>query len=78
MLCIDEKSQTEALDCTPASLPMKKGRAPAMTHDYKRNATTTLFAALDVLTGKLDDKAIRRSIFQSVPDLITAINAITN
>ncbi len=150
VLCIDEKSQIQALDSTQASLPIKKGRAATMTHDYKRNATTTLFAALDVLTGKvigqclprcrhdeflkflrtidrevpaglqvhlildnysthkhknvktwlakhprfhlhftptssswlniverwfgkLDDKAIRRGVFQSVPDLITAI-----
>ncbi len=150
VLCIDEKSQIQALDRTQASLPIKKGRAGTMTHDYKRNTTTTLFAALDVLTGKvigqclprcrhdeflkflrtidrevpaglqvhlildnysthkhknvktwlakhprfhlhftptssswlnmverwfgkLDDKAIRRGVFQSVPDLITAI-----
>jgi len=152
VLCMDEKSQIQALDRTQASLPMKKGRAGTMTHDYKRNGTTTLFAALDVLTGvvigqclprhrhieflkflrtidrevpkglqihlildnysthkhenvkawlakhprfhlhftptssswvnmverffgKLTDKAIRRGIFQSVPDLIAAIDA---
>ncbi len=152
VLCMDEKSQIQALDRTQASLPMKKGRAGTMTHDYKRNGTTTLFAALDVLTakvigqclarhrheeflkflrtidrevpkglqihlivdnyathkhanvkallakhprfhlhftptssswlnlverffGKLTDKAIRRGVFQSVPDLITAIEA---
>ncbi len=51
VLCMDEKSQIQALDRTQASLPMKKGRAGTMTHDYKRNGTTTLFAALDVLTG---------------------------
>jgi len=150
VLCMDEKSQIQALDRTQPSLPIKKGRAGTMTHDYKRNGTTTLFAALDVLTGKvigqclprhrhdeflkflrtinravpadlqvhlildnyathkhpnvktwlakhprfhlhftptssswlnmverwfgkLDDKAIRRGVFQSVPDLITAI-----
>ncbi len=152
VLCMDEKSQIQALDRTQASLPIKKGRAGTMTHDYKRNGTTTLFAALDVLTGKvigqclprhrheeflkflrtidrevpkglqihlildnyathkhadvkawlqqhprfhmhfiptssswlnmverwfgkLDDKAIRRGVFQSVPDLIAAIEA---
>ncbi len=150
VLCMDEKSQIQALDRTQPSLPIKKGRAGTMTHDYKRNGTTTLLAALDVLTGKvigqclprhrhdqflkflrtinrevpadlqvhlildnyathkhpnvkkwlakhprfhlhftptssswlnmverwfgkLDDKAIRRGVFQSVPDLITAI-----
>jgi transposase len=152
VLCMDEKSQIQALDRTQASLPIKKGRAGTMTHDYKRHGTTTLFAALDVLSGKvigqcmprhrheeflkflktidrevpddlqihmildnysthkhadvktwlarharfhlhfiptssswlnmverwfgkLDDKAIRRGVFQSVPDLITAIEA---
>ena len=48
---VDEKSQIQALDRTQPSLPMKKGRAGTMTHDYKRNGTTTLFAALNVLTG---------------------------
>ena len=51
VLCVDEKSQIQALDRTQPTLPMKKGRAGTMTHDYKRNGTTTLFAALDVLTG---------------------------
>jgi len=53
VLCLDEKSQIQALDRTQPSLPMKKGRAGTMTHDYKRNGTTTLFAALDVLSGKV-------------------------
>ena len=53
VLCIDEKSQIQALDRTQPGLPMKKGRAETMTHDYKRNGTTTLFAALDVKTGKV-------------------------
>ncbi len=51
VLCMDEKSSVQALDRTQPSLPMKKGRAGTMTHDYKRHGTTTLFAALDVLTG---------------------------
>jgi transposase len=51
VLCMDEKSQIQALDRTQPSLPMIKGRAGTMTHDYKRNGTTTLFAALDVATG---------------------------
>jgi len=152
VLCMDEKSQIQALDRTQASLAIKRGRAGTMTHDYKRNGTTTLFAALDVLSGavigqclprhrhteflkflrkidrevpkglqihlildnysthkhakvkawlakhprfqlhftptssswlnlverwfgKLDDKAIRRGVFHSVPDLIAAIEA---
>ena len=50
---VDEKSQIQALDRTQPGLPMKKGRAGTMTHDYKRHGTTTLFAALDVATGKV-------------------------
>src|SRR5215813_7956033 len=53
VLCVDEKSQLQALDRTQPGLPLKKGRAATMTHDYKRNGTTTLFAALDVKTGQV-------------------------
>ena len=53
VLCCDEKSQVQALDRTQPGLPLKKGRAETMTHDYKRNGTTTLFAALNVLDGKV-------------------------
>ncbi len=60
VLCMDEKSQIQALDRTQASLPIKKGRAGTMTHDYKRNGTTTLFAALDVLTGKVIGQCLTR------------------
>ena len=60
VLCMDEKSQIQALDRTQASLPMKPGRAGTMTHDYKRNGTTTLFAALDVLTGKVIGQCLPR------------------
>jgi transposase len=51
VLCVDEKSQIQALDRTQPGLPMKKGRAGTMTHDYKRHGTTTLFAALDLKSG---------------------------
>ena len=53
VLCVDEKSQIQALDRTQPGLPMKKGRCNTMTHDYKRHGTTTLFAALSMLTGLL-------------------------
>src|SRR5271165_1956816 len=53
VLCVDEKSQIQALDRTQPGLPLKKGRCGTMTHDYKRNGTTTLFAALEVATGKV-------------------------
>ena len=60
VLCMDEKSQIQALDRTQASLPMVAGRAGTMTHDYKRNGTTTLFAALDVLTGTVIGQCLPR------------------
>src|SRR6056297_2032675 len=51
VLCVDEESQIQALDRTQPGLPLKKGRAATVTHDYKRHGTTTLFAALDVKSG---------------------------
>src|SRR6266478_3765207 len=51
VLCVDEKSQIQALDRTQPGLPIKPGRCGTRTHDYKRNGTTTLFAALDALEG---------------------------
>jgi len=60
VLCLDEKSSVQALDRTQPSLPIKKGRAATMTHDYKRNGTTTLFAALDVLTGTVIGQCLPR------------------
>jgi transposase len=53
VLCVDEKSQIQALDRTQPGLPLKKGRCGTMTHDYKRHGTTTLFAALSMLDGKV-------------------------
>jgi len=53
VLCCDEKSQIQALDRTQPGLPLKRGRAGTMTHDYKRNGTATLFAALNTLNGKV-------------------------
>ncbi len=53
VLSVDEKSQIQALDRTQPGLPMKKGRGQTMTHDYKRNGTTTLFAALNTATGEI-------------------------
>ena len=60
VLCMDEKSSVQALDRTQPSLPMVKGRAATMTHDYKRHGTTTLFAALDVLTGTVIGSCLPR------------------
>jgi transposase len=53
VLCVDEKTQIQALDRTQPGLPLKKGRLGTMTHDYKRNGTTCLFAALEVLQGQV-------------------------
>jgi transposase len=60
VLCVDEKSQIQALDRTQPSLPMKRGRAGTMTHDYKRNGTTTLFAALNYLDGTVIGRCLPR------------------
>ena len=60
VLCVDEKSQIQALNRTQPGLPPKKGRCGTMTHDYKRHGTTTLFAALDVLQGKVIGDCYKR------------------
>ena len=60
VLCVDEKSQIQALDRTQPGLPLKKGRAATMTHDYKRHGTTTLFAALDVKSGHVIGECLPR------------------
>jgi len=73
VLSIDEKSQIQALDRTQPGLPMKKGRAGTMTHDYKRNGTTTLFAALNVLDGTVIGRCMQRHTHE---DFIRFLNAI--
>src|SRR3954464_411561 len=60
VLSVDEKSQIQALDRTQPGLPMKRGRAGTMTHDYERNGTTTLFAALNVLDGTVLGRCMQR------------------
>ena len=60
VLAVDEKSQIQALDRTQPGLPIKKGRAGTMTHDYKRHGTTTLFAALNVLDGSVIGQCMQR------------------
>ena len=74
VLCMDEKSQIQALDRTQASLPMKPGRAGTMTHDYKRNGTTTLFAALDVLTGKVIGQCLPRHRHEEFLKFLNTVN----
>jgi transposase len=60
VICVDEKSQIQALDRTQPGLPMKKGRCGTMTHDYKRHGTTTLFAALEILQGRVVGQCFER------------------
>lgn len=73
VLCMDEKSSIQALDRTQASLPLTPGRAATMTHDYKRHGTTTLFAALDVLTGKIIGQCLPRHRHE---EFLTFLNTI--
>jgi transposase len=65
VLCVDEKSQIQALNRTQPGLPLKKGRCGTRTHDYKRNGTTTLFAALDVVKGKVIGNGHKRTGIRS-------------
>jgi transposase len=72
---VDEKSQIQALDRTQPGLPMKKGRCGTMTHDYKRNGTTTLFAALNVLDGTIIGRCMQRHRHQEFIRFLNAIEA---
>ena len=73
VLSIDEKSQIQALDRTQPGLPLKPGRCGTMTHDYKRNGTTTLFAALNVLEGKVVGRCMPQHRHQ---EFISFLNAV--
>lgn len=77
VFCVDEKSQIQALDRTQPSLPLKKGRAGTMTHDYKRNGTTTLFAALDVLRGEVIGQCLPRHRHQEFLKFLRTIDRNT-
>lgn len=77
VLCCDEKSQIQALDRTQPGLPLKKGRCGTMTHDYKRNGTTTLFAALEVAQGKLIGTCMPRHRHQEWLKFLKLIDAQT-
>jgi len=75
VLCVDEKSQIQALDRTQPGLPLKKGRCGTMTHDYKRNGTTTLFAALEVAQGKVIGQCYARHRHQEFLKFLKRLNA---
>jgi transposase len=77
VLSVDEKSQIQALDRTQPGLPMKRGRAGTMTHDYKRNGTTTLFAALNTLDGKVIGQCLPRHRHQEFLQFLRTINSQT-
>src|SRR5438105_476473 len=77
VLCVDEKSQIQALDRTQPGLPMKKGRLGTRTHDYKRNGTTTLFAALSMLDGKVIGDCMPRHRHQEFIRFLKRIDADT-
>lgn len=77
VFCVDEKSSIQALDRSQPGLPMKKGRAETMTHDYKRHGTSTLFAALDVMTGKVIGECKKRHRHQEFLGFLKCVNEQT-
>jgi len=77
VLCADEKSQIQALDRTQPGLPLKKGRCGTMTHDYKRNGTTTLFAALNTLDGTVISMCDDRHRHQEWLKFLRVIDQVT-
>src|SRR6202162_3877855 len=77
VLCVDEKSQIQALDRTQPGLPIKKGRCGTMTHDYRRNGTTTLFAALSMLDGKVIGDCMPRHRHQEFIRFLKTIDVET-
>jgi transposase len=77
VLCADEKSQIQALDRTQPGLPLKKGRCGTMTHDYKRNGTATLFAALDTLDGSVISMCDDRHRHQEWLKFLRVIDQVT-
>ncbi len=74
VLCVDEKTQIQALDRTQPGLPLKKGRLGTMTHDYKRNGTTCLFAALELLQGKVIGQCYARHRNQEFLKFLRRLN----
>lgn len=77
VLCCDEKSQIQALDRTQPGLPLKRGRGETMTHDYKRNGTATLFAALNAATGKVISLCQQRHRHQEWLKFLRLVNDAT-
>lgn len=78
VFCVDEKSSIQALDRTQPGLPMKKGRAGTMTHDYKRHGTSTLFAALNVFTGEVIGECKQRHRHQEFLSFLKSVEKQTS
>ena len=77
VFCVDEKSSIQALDRTQPGLPMKQGRCGTMTHDYKRHGTSTLFAALNTLTGDIIGQCMKRHRHQEFLAFLRAVEKQT-
>lgn len=77
VFCVDEKSSIQALDRTQPGLPLKRGRAETMTHDYKRHGTSTLFAALNVFTGEVIGECKQRHRHQEFLSFLKTVNQNT-
>lgn len=77
VFCVDEKSSIQALDRTQPGLPIKKGRAATMTHDYKRHGTSTLFAALNVQSGEVIGECKKRHRHQEFLSFLKSVNKKT-
>ena len=77
VLCVDEKSQIQALDRTQPGLPLKRGRGQTMTHDYKRNGTATLFAALNTLDGTVIGMCQERHRHQEWLKFLRVLDQVT-
>ena len=77
VFCVDEKSSIQALDRTQPGLPLKKGRAGTMTHDYKRNGTSTLFAALNVFSGEVIGECKQRHRHQEFLSFLKTVEQQT-
>ena len=75
VLCVDEKSQIQALNRTEPLLPLRPGLPAGMTHDYKRNGTTSLFAALEVATGRVHARCFRRHRHEEFVEFLKSIHA---
>ena len=76
VVSIEEKSQIQALDRTQPGLPVKRGKCATLTHDYKRNGTTTLFAALSVLEGKVIGRCVPRHRHQEFVGFIATVERV--